>query len=270
MDSYVSTQRSHIFSDAAVLIYVFDIESREVNRDLDDYSTVTRALHQYSPSASVFCLIHKMDLIQHEHREHLYLERAQLVRERSEGFDLEIFSSSIWDESIYRAWAGIVHRLIPNLSVIERFLHAFAKATKAEEIVLFERSTFLTVTSVVNKVESPPKNRAPLSKSPPDSSPTHENSPDDGGNPNFDRHERISNILKTYKHTIARNTSNTPASTSFILLKLQTAQFNLLLARFTDNMYVLVVIPPGEAAFNCAVLNTLLARDSFEGVANGN
>jgi Ras-related GTP-binding protein A/B len=270
MDSYVSTQRSNIFSDVAVLIYVFDIESREVNRDLDTYSTVIKALHHYSPGAYVFCLIHKMDLIQYEHREHLYLERAQLVKERSEGFDLENFASSIWDESLYKAWAGIVHKLIPNLSVIERFLHAFAKAIKAEEIVLFERSTFLTVTSVVNQTKPPPKNKAPVSiSSPSDSPPIDEAAPDDDGNPNFDRHERISNILKTYKHTIARNTSNTPASAGFILLKLQTAQFNLFLAQFTDNTYVFVVVPPGEAAFNCAVLNTLMARESFEGVANG-
>ncbi len=98
MDSYVLAQPSNIFSDVAVLIYVFDIESREVNRDLDTYSTIIRALHQYSPSAYVFCLIHKMDLIQNEHKEHLYLERAQLVKERSEGFDLETSASSIWDE----------------------------------------------------------------------------------------------------------------------------------------------------------------------------
>lgn len=277
MDSYVSTQRSNIFSDVAVLIYVFDIESREVNRDLDTYSTVIKALYQYSRGAYVFCLIHKMDLIQHEHRNHLYLERAQLVKDRSQGFDLETFASSIWDESLYAAWAGIVHKLIPNLSVIERFLHAFAKAIRAEEIVLFERSTFLTVTSVVNKSKPAAKEKEKatvVEESPPSSSsspPSTEQATaaEDDGNPNFDRHERISNILKTYKHTIARNTSNTPASAGFILLKLQTAQFNLFLARFTENSYVFVVVPPGEAAFNCAVLNTLLARESFEAVAFG-
>jgi Ras-related GTP-binding protein A/B len=270
MDSYVSTQRSNIFSDVAVLIYVFDIESREVNRDLDTYSTVVKALAQYSHSAYVFCLIHKMDLIQHEHREHLYLERAQLVKERSEGFNLETFASSIWDESLYKAWAGIVHKLIPNLSVIKRFLHAFAKAIKAEEIVLFERSTFLTVTSVVNKTKPSSKEKTPASTSPQSNHESNDDpSSDDNDNPNFDRHERISNILKTYKHTIARNTSNTPAAAGFVLLKLQTAQFNLFLARFTDNTYVFVVVPPGEAAFNCAVLNTLMARESFESVAHG-
>lgn len=268
MDSYVSNQRSNIFSDVAVLIYVFDIESREVNRDLDTYSTMIKALAQYSPSAYVFSLIHKMDLIQHEHRQHLYLERAQLVRERSEGFDLDTFASSIWDESLYKAWAGIVHKLIPNLAVIEKFLHAFAKALKAEEIVLFERSTFLTVTSVVNESQPPAsKGKSPASSPGSDDTPTNEMHPPEAvANPNLDRHERISNILKTYKHTIARNTCNNAAAANFVLLKLQTAQFNLFLARFTDNTYIFVVVPPGEAAFNCAVLNTLFAREAFENV----
>ena len=266
MDSYVSTARANIFSDVAVLIYVFDIESREVNRDLDTYSTILRALQQFSPSAYVFCLIHKMDLIQLEHREHLYLERAQLVKERSVGFDLETFASSIWDESLYKGWAGIVHKLIPNLSVIERFLHAFARTIKAEEVVLFERSTFLTITSIETKPHTGSKQKAPaVTSSSTESGAGEESAAEVEGNPNFDRHERISNILKTYKHTIARNTATTPASAGFMLLKVQTAQFNLFLARFTDNTYIFVVVPPGEAAFNCAVLNTLLARESFEG-----
>ncbi len=153
--------------------------------------------------------------------------------------EVEMFASSIWDQTLYKAWAGIVHKMIPNLVVIEKFLKAFAKRIGAEEIVLFERSTFLTVTNVVTE------------------------SGDE--NPNMDRHERTSNIMKTYKHCVARNTRTTPASAGFVLLKVQTPQFNCFLARFTDNTYIFVVIPPGEAAFNCAVLNTMMARDAFKG-----
>ena len=36
METYLGGQRSNIFSDVAVLIYVFDIESREVERDFED------------------------------------------------------------------------------------------------------------------------------------------------------------------------------------------------------------------------------------------
>ncbi|KIX92522.1 uncharacterized protein Z520_11842 [Fonsecaea multimorphosa CBS 102226] len=237
MDSYLNAQRENVFSDAEVLIYVFDIESRAVDQDLETYSQVIKALKEYSPNAHVFCLIHKMDLVQSEHREKIYEERCRLIIARSEGLSLETFASSIWDQTLYKAWAGIVHKMIPNLVVIERFLTAFAKQLKAEEIVLFERSTFLTVTNVVTQ-----------------------NGED---NPNVDRHERISNIMKSYKHTAARNTRTTAASAGFLLFKVQTPRFNCFLARFTENTYIFVVIPPGEAAFNCAVLNTMMARDAF-------
>ena len=68
METYLASQRGNIFSDVAVLIYVFDIESREVERDLDTYNAIINALKEYSPNAYVFCLVHKLDLIQAEHR----------------------------------------------------------------------------------------------------------------------------------------------------------------------------------------------------------
>jgi Ras-related GTP-binding protein A/B len=237
MDSYLNAQRENVFSDAEVLIYVFDIESRAVEQDLETYSQVIKALKEYSPIAHVFCLVHKMDLVKPELRETIYEERCQLIAARSEGLSLETFASSIWDQTLYKAWAGIVHKMIPNLIIIERFLEAFAKQLDAEEIVLFERSTFLTVTSVVT-----------------------ENGQDNG---NVDRHERISNIMKSYKHTAARNTRTTAASAGFLLYKVQTPRFNCFLGRFTENTYIFVVVPPGEASFNCAVLNTMMARDAF-------
>ena len=80
MDSYLNTQRENVFSDTQVLIYVFDIESREVDRDLDTYSAVISALKQYSSNAMVFCLVHKMDLVQSEHRERLYEEMSTRQR----------------------------------------------------------------------------------------------------------------------------------------------------------------------------------------------
>jgi Ras-related GTP-binding protein A/B len=245
METYLAAQRENIFSDVAVLIYVFDIESRDVERDLDTYNSIIAALHEFSPNAFVFCLIHKLDLIHAEHRERIYEERSSLIRSRSAPFTIDTFGSSIWDQSLYKAWAGIVHKLIPNLYVIERFLAAFAKKIDAEEVILFERSTFLTVTSVASEIGSL--------------------------NPIFDRHERLSNIMKAFKHCAARNTHTTPASAGFLVMHTKTPQFNVFLGRFTDNTYVFIVVPPGEAAYNCAVLNTMLAREGFaKAAAAGN
>lgn len=52
-----------------MLIYVFDVESREVDKDYRNYQSCLEALMQNSPTAKVFCLVHKMDLIQEEMRD---------------------------------------------------------------------------------------------------------------------------------------------------------------------------------------------------------
>ncbi|CAL8078664.1 unnamed protein product [Calicophoron daubneyi] len=63
MESYFVNQRETIFRNVEVLIYVFDIESREVTKDLAYYGSCLEALKQNSPGAKIFCLIHKTDLV---------------------------------------------------------------------------------------------------------------------------------------------------------------------------------------------------------------
>src|SRR3569833_3787460 len=83
MENYLSQQRIHVFSNVGVLIYVFDIESRDVERDMATYIAIIAALMQYSPSAKVFVLIHKMDLILGNAREAMFDERVRLVRHKT-------------------------------------------------------------------------------------------------------------------------------------------------------------------------------------------
>lgn len=102
MENYLAQQRDHIFKNVEVLIYVFDIESREFERDLITYSSCIEALRDNSSSALIFCLVHKMDLVQNEMRERLFLERSAVLRERSRGMDIVCYPTSIWDETLYK------------------------------------------------------------------------------------------------------------------------------------------------------------------------
>ena len=247
MDSYLHSQRENVFTGVQVLIYVFDIESRDVDRDLETYSAVIAALKEFSSDALIFALVHKMDLVQNEHRDRIYDERCRMISSKSEGMKLTTYPSSIWDQTLYKAWAGIVHEMIPNLNVIEKFLETFALQIQAEEIILFERSTFLRVSSVDTTVHN-------------------KRHPDESRNPNSDRFERISNIMKSYKHIVQKATSGANSSSTtngFVLLKLQSSAFNLIISRFTEETYIAVVLPPGEAAFNVALINTMLTREAF-------
>ena len=68
METYFTSQRDNVFRNVEVLIYVFDVESREVEKDMHYYQSCLEAIMQNSPGAKVFCLIHKMDLIPEDQR----------------------------------------------------------------------------------------------------------------------------------------------------------------------------------------------------------
>lgn len=294
MENYLSQQRAHVFSNVGVLIYVFDIESRDVDRDMATYVNIISALVQYSREAKIFVLIHKMDLIQPTTREDVFDQRAALVKRKTAeavsivlkqkpeqggptatltgggssqhqqqpqqpqssptlttsastaslnniepSLNLQLFATSIWDQSLYKAWASIIHDLVPNLSVIETQLASLGQAIDADEILLFERTSFL----VVSKWTSPEGER----------------------NPYGDRFERMSNILKSWKHTCSKYTGTPRNAEQFSDFEYKMGvTFSMFATKFTTNTYILVCMPPGEARFNSAKLNVGAARPWFK------
>lgn len=250
MENYLSQQRVHVFSNVGVLIYVFDIESRDVDRDLATYVSILSALLQYSPAAKMYILVHKMDLVVPNSRETVYDERVRLVRQKTTEYvnsvgmdisnvDLTPFATSIWDQSLYKAWASIIHDLVPNLAVIEHNLANLGVAIEAEELLLFERTSFLAVSSWT--------------------------SPEGRNNPTEDRQERMSNIMKHFKQSISRYTGTPRNAEQFIRMEHKAGlRFSLFILKFTTNTYLMVVLPPGEARFNAAMLNCQIAIEHFK------
>lgn len=101
MDSYLTTQRSTIFQHVGVLIYVFDVETREMDKDLSYYRDCLESLKKFSPDASIFVLVHKMDLIRNNKAAVLEKKSKELL-EKSDGASITIFGTSIYDESLYK------------------------------------------------------------------------------------------------------------------------------------------------------------------------
>ncbi|KAF2096204.1 GTP-binding protein GTR1 [Rhizodiscina lignyota] len=239
VENYLTHQREHVFSNVAVLIFVFDIESREFGMDVVSYETIIAALEECSPNAKVFCLIHKMDLVQARLRLQLFEERAEHIRAASGHFQTKVdfFATSIWDQSLYKAWTQIIYFLIPNASTIEALLQELAEVIDARELILYERTTCLMVTHVTRGWEME--------------------------NPFTDRFERISSILKTHKHSMAKHTGVPAGSANFAEMQIKTSQFMFFITRLTENTNLAASIPPSEQIFNAARVNILLARPRF-------
>lgn len=118
METYFTTQRDNVFRNVEVLIYVFDVESREIEKDMHHYQSSLEAIIQNSPEAKVFCLIHKMDLLPEDQRQmvckiitlfipysslhQIYEKREAELVKRSLPLECKCFKTSIWDETLYK------------------------------------------------------------------------------------------------------------------------------------------------------------------------
>ncbi|EME81757.1 uncharacterized protein MYCFIDRAFT_33086 [Pseudocercospora fijiensis CIRAD86] len=242
VESYLTNQRSHVFTSVAVLIFVFDIASKEAAPDLISFASTIRALQEFSPNSKIFVLVHKMDLVAPDQKNTVYAQKVKEVRAtcEQEGFSakqVEFHSSSIWDQSLYRAWTQVIYFLVPNASTIEGMLQKLAELLDAREMILYERTTCLVVTHITRGNES--------------------------RNPYADRFERISSILKTHKHSMSKHTGMMPSEVSFAEMQIKTGDFMFFITRLTENTNLAVVMPSDEAAFNAARVNVQLARKEF-------
>lgn len=150
MESYFGSKEEHIFKNVAVMIFVIDVTSSE-DKDIEDYKTSMELLNRHSTGAKVFCLVHKMDLIPKEHRDATFDEKKEILEKNSQGLPITCFQTSIWHDTLYKAWSTIVYSLIPNSEILAQHLEHFCSTCQAEEVVLFERDTFLDISHSTSK-----------------------------------------------------------------------------------------------------------------------
>ncbi|XP_070500881.1 ras-related GTP-binding protein A [Chironomus tepperi] len=234
MDQYFQSQKENIFRNVEVLIYVFDVESREFDKDMHYYQSCLEAILNYSPEAKIFCLIHKMDLIVEDQRDSIFKTRQEDLKKLSLPLECKAFRTSIWDETLYRAWSSIVYQLIPNVKAIESSLHQFATILDADEVLLFERATFLVISHCQLKHHS-----------------------------DSHRFEKVSNIIKQFKLSCAK------LGAKFQSMEVRNSRFASFIDTFTSNTYIMVVQSadpdtPSEAT----LVNIRNARKYFEELEN--
>jgi len=251
MDSYLTTQRSTIFQHVGVMIYVFDAETREMNKDLEYYRDCLDGLTHCSPDAAVFLLVHKMDLVQ-EPKSVMFEKRREELQKASGDVAITVFGTSIYDESLYRAWSSIVHTLIPNAAVLSKHLNIFAEACSATEVILFERTTFLVIATSTPSIPPSSSSFVSLSSSSPASSlpDPHQMNPK--------RYERTSELIKAFKWSCSR------VREEFQSLEMDLYDFTAVLDEMTRNTYVMVVVHDPTIETAAIRLNIRMARRKFE------
>lgn len=257
-ESYFERDRETIFRSVELLIYVFDIESEDPEKDFDHFIGVLEAIEENSPDARIFVLVHKMDLVAEEDREAILDDRHKLIAESCTACGVETFQcfgTSIWDETLYRAWSEIVTNLIPNIRLLKTHLNNFCRVCDADEVVLFERATFLVISQAQAVDNATETNGDQASSDLGDDVAPHNNR-----TPHFDAHrfEKISNIVKQFKLSCGK------AQSQFQAMEVRNSRFAAFIDAFTANTYIMVIVSNPNVHTAATLLNIQNARSHFE------
>jgi Ras-related GTP-binding protein A/B len=260
--NYLTTMRDRIFSSVELLVYVFDIADE---MDMGRFNDVMEALDEHSRDAKVFVLLHKMDLVPEEVRDQVFKDREDAIQTACRsyrGLTVRCFPSSIWDESLYRAWSQashwvkieqrrhpltrsvmfspifrvlqVVYCLVPNTKILEDNLGEFCRICGADEVVLFESTTFLVIAHCEDKREGRVAHA-------------------DGH-----RFEKISNIIKQFKLSCRK------AQAQFDGMMVQNSLFTSFFNLFTSNTCIMVIVSDPKVQPEAIQLNVEAARGHFD------
>ncbi|KAG8751168.1 GTP-binding protein gtr1 [Serendipita sp. 396] len=299
LESYLAAQKSTVFAHAGVLIYVFDVDAgeKEWKADMQYFKDCLRVLYTYSPEAAAFVLVHKMDLIPTAERAETFDRKKREILTVTRGIKLmRIFGTSIWDETLYKAWSQIVHTLIPNAAALKRGLTTLTRACGAVEAVLFEKTTFLLIAHSEGLRNTMDENLLMASSSSstvstdtsshPGTSSTStdgSNGPpsgsvSDGGTVSTaeqlrlqhlsrlsaNRFERVSSILKIFKLRCLNWTTE-----KWVGLHIQLPGFTAVIEPLTVNSYVMVLSADEKITTEAIKINIRMAKQKFEDLQAG-
>lgn len=270
LQSYFESQRDVVFRNVAVLIYVFDIESLEsqnsvkikslttmnnnkdssnilqtkdisgIPTDFYEFNTALGAIRQQSPKAKIFCLIHKMDTILPQYKQEIFTRHAIQLQKEAKTFDLAItcFATSIWDETLFKAWSQIVCSLLEDETLLKQELNILCDKCQADEIVLFEAATLLFIAH---------------------SSSSNNNNKNNGDSPRF---ERIANIVKQFKLRCNK------ARYLFQSMIVSNNKFTAFIGPFTKTTYILAVISNPKIEIDAVTINLNASKQKFDNLLN--
>lgn len=243
MENYFESQRETIFQNAEVLIYVLSAVNdklrpvdtlkaggAEMSKDMQYFHHAMESLKQFSPRARVFCLIHKLDLVHESLREEVLKNfERDLITPATTSLNIQTFGTSIWDETLFKAWSQIIYTLIPEITQLEKQLEHMCQVCEADEVVLFERNTFLLIAHASRKTMQD----------------TH-------------RFEKISNIVKQFKLSCAK------VKTNFRSFHVKNSLFSATIEPFLQHSFIMVVVSDPNIHGAVTSANLWAARNHFD------
>eukprot|EP00915_Cephaloidophora_sp_WS-2016_P005235 GHVH01006943.1.p1 GENE.GHVH01006943.1~~GHVH01006943.1.p1 ORF type:complete len:388 (+),score=47.05 GHVH01006943.1:73-1164(+) len=256
LESYFQNSKDLVFQNVEVLIFVLECRVecvdpendtagdkwQSVKKDMDYLRRSLETLIATSPNSKVFVLVHKMDILSDEMKESTLTAYRTLIQKEIHHLipDDQIMGTSIWDESLYHAWSLIVRALIPQVERLEQLLSKLATVIHANDLILVEKETFLTIAHATPHISIGYRNAGPETNLTPVS------------------FERLSNVIKQFKLSCHK------VGGDFHTIQVNLTDSSLIIEQFTENMYIVIALPNRDANLGAVMLNLDLASNAFE------
>ena len=151
LDEYHGPLKKSIFQRASVLLYVVDasdVERYENSKIELEWAINEILIYNNSPIINVF--LHKIDLINDKAAVITYLKN--LLSENISN-EIHFYPTSVFDESLFTAWSGIIREISPKSTFIQSILKSLKDQEGVLEAVLIEKNTGLACGSTLEPVD---------------------------------------------------------------------------------------------------------------------
>ena len=172
-----------------------------------------------------------MDKIDEEKRDIIISNKLEKFKSKAGNFEINIYQTSIWEITLYKAFSNILSSLVKNNEKIRQILEDYAKACNADEVILFDRKTLLAISSYNSKEFK-----------------------------DEERFEKICNSLKKFQSNY-KSISN-HFNDLIIKNKVNTIYFN----QFNNCTYIMIVLSNKNCNLEFVKLNIEIIKKEFENI----
>ena len=190
---------------------------------------------ELSPNVRKYVLINKMDKLPESQKNKFFTE----LKAKYESVDVNnnlktvIFQTSIWDISLYKAWANIISDLIPKVDKIKDILKKFVNACWADEVTLLEKNTLLKIVAVNDKDLK-----------------------------DNERFEKMTDLIKKIKNTCKSE------SETFKDIYIKTINNIIYIDEFENSLYLIVAFKNSKTSLELVKINMKICKQSFKEIFN--
>ena len=190
---------------------------------------------ELSPNVRKYVLINKMDKLPESLKNKFFTE----LKAKYESVDVNnnlktvIFQTSIWDISLYKAWANIISDLIPKVDKIKDILKKFVNACWADEVTLLEKNTLLKIVAVNDKDLK-----------------------------DNERFEKMTDLIKKLKNTCKSE------SETFKDIYIKTINNIIYIDEFENSLYLIVAFKNSKTSLELVKINMKICKQSFKEIFN--